>query len=155
MGGAGPGRRCQMTVEPDRKDGYSSGFGPAALPGFVLFGHFALNRANRVLKRAVVQFHHVLVFGARPVQTAGQVHHDYVEAARSQPEIQSLGVDHHLVADLARSNQGEVGPGWTVLLTDPDLKGPGGGDRSASKLQHRAASSRIDSHTSSIAPRFA
>ncbi len=68
-----------------------------------------LHRRDRVLQARVVELHHVQFSGARGVEPACEVDVDEVEPAGAEAEIDRLDVDDDLVADLAGTDERDVG----------------------------------------------
>ena len=90
---------------------------------------------------------------ARPPagEAPGEVDVHDVEAARSEVEVERLGVDDHLVPRLHRADEGRVGPRVPAFAGHLDRQRLGRDDGAAPELQHRsAAAPTIASQTSSI-----
>ena len=95
-----------------------------------------------------------------PLEPAGEVDVDDVEAARAQAEVERLDVDDDLVALAHLAEQAGVGPGRAPLAVDLDRQRVLADDDAAAQLQpathsaRRSSLGRIASQTSSIASRL-
>jgi hypothetical protein len=67
------------------------------------------DRQNSVLKRAVVELHHVRSVNPFAAKTAREVYVDDVEPPGTERQIRGLRVNDHAVTDLAATKQSGVG----------------------------------------------
>ncbi len=70
---------------------------------------------DRVLKRGVVQLHHMLFFGTTCFKPTGQVDVDDVETTGTESQVERLHVHYHLVTFLAETDHGLISPGLPPL----------------------------------------
>ncbi len=105
-----PGRGSQVTVQRDHEHGRR---GPGRLAR-------RLDRLDRMLKRRVVQLHHVLARSAASLESPGEVHVHDIEAARSEAQVERLDVHDHFVADLDWTDHALVRPSGATLARDLD-----------------------------------
>ena len=82
--------------DEDRHRGLAASGAPFV--GYRPNAHRKLDRLDRVLEGGVVELHHVLAARRRPLQPAGQVDVDDVEAAGAEAEVERRDVDDDLVA---------------------------------------------------------
>src|ERR1700746_1644956 len=121
-----------------------------------------LHRVDGVLERGVVELHHVLSAGWIPLETAGEVDVDDIEAARAEAQILCRHVDDHLVDPAHLAAQPSVRPGETTLAVHLDRQRVLVDDDAATQLQLAAhpsddsapASATMPSQTPSIASRL-
>uniref|UniRef100_A0A6J5ZLZ6 Unannotated protein n=1 Tax=freshwater metagenome TaxID=449393 RepID=A0A6J5ZLZ6_9ZZZZ len=72
-------------------------------------GIFAvLNRKYRVLKRAVVELHHVGARDSLPIQSAGQVDVNDVETSGAELQVGRLGVDDYAIPQESLADKRDV-----------------------------------------------
>src|SRR5204863_2032854 len=118
-----------------------------------------LDREDGVLEARVVELHHVGARDSAPSEASRQVDVDEVEASGTETQVAGRDVDHDLVADLDRPDEGDVGHGRAPLAVHLHFQAlhrparvAGLDHRAAVQAQHATAASSTRANVTSSMP---